>query len=136
MKPIIADSSGLISLANDIDRNHHVAISESEKYLKEKGTIIIPGDVFTETINIMGKKIGHTSALGTAMILLQEPVFLIIDADDQLRRQALEKFRAQKEGVSLTDCIVMACADRFETKIIFGFDEVFKKNGFNALIPV
>ena len=30
-----------------------------------------------------------------------------------------------------TDCIVMANADSFKTKDIFGFDEVFRKNGYN-----
>jgi predicted nucleic acid-binding protein len=32
--------------------------------------------------------------------------------------------------VSFTDCLVMAVADRFGTKVIFGFDEVFRKNGY------
>jgi hypothetical protein len=29
----------------------------------------------------------------------------------------------------------MACADRFETKHIFGFDEAFHRNGYIALSP-
>ena len=50
---LIADSSGIISLASETDRNHAIAIADSEKFLKVKGSIIVPSDVFSETINIM-----------------------------------------------------------------------------------
>jgi predicted nucleic acid-binding protein len=33
---------------------------------------------------------------------------------------ALEKFKNQSQAVSLTDCIVMAVADHYGTKDIFG----------------
>jgi predicted nucleic acid-binding protein len=130
----VREPYSLISLASVTDRNHAIAVTESEKFLKEKGTIIVPSDVFTESINIMGKLVDHASAMGTATILMQEPAYLIVDTDEEMRKQALEKYRGQNEDVSFTDCMVMACADRFETKAIFGFDKVFKKNGYHALI--
>ncbi len=133
---VIADTSGLFSLTSDKDRNHAIAVAESEKLFKAEGSIILPHDVFTETINILGKKANHAAAMGTATIFLQEPAYLIVDPDEAMRQQALVKFRVQSEGVSLTDCIVMAYADRFKTKRIFGFDEVFKRNGYTALTPV
>jgi predicted nucleic acid-binding protein len=134
-EPIIADTSGLFSLASDTDRNHVIAVAASEKLFKAAGTIILPHDVFTETINILGKKADHASAMGTATLFLQESTYLIVDPDEEIRQQALAKFQEQNEDVSFTDCMVMVYADRFETKRIFGFDEVFSRNGYTALIP-
>jgi predicted nucleic acid-binding protein len=130
---VIADTSGLFSLASETDRNHATALAESEKFMNVKGAVIIPSDVFAETINVMGKKADHKSAIGTAEILLKEPAFVIIDTNEQIRQDALEKFQQQNEDVSFTDCMVMAVADKFETKAIFGFDSVFKHNGYKAL---
>jgi predicted nucleic acid-binding protein len=48
-------------------------------------------------------------------------------------RQALSRFATQSESVSLTDCIVMAVADDYETLDSFGFDEAFRKNGYRIL---
>lgn len=134
-EPIIADTSGLFSLTSDRDRNHAVAVAESKKLFTAVGTIILPHDVFTETINILGKKANHAAAISTASIFLQESTYLIVDPDEAMRQQALAKFREQNEDVSFTDCIVMACADRFETKRIYGFDAVFTRNGYTSLIP-
>jgi predicted nucleic acid-binding protein len=133
---LIADTSGFSSLASATDRNHAIALAESEKFMKVKGSVIVPSDVFTETINVMGRKADHNSALKTAQIILSEQPYIIVDTNEQMREQALEKFREQNEDVSFTDCMVMVCADKFETKAIFGFDEAFKRNGYKALPAV
>ncbi len=132
---LIADSSGIISLTSQHDRNHAIALVESEKYSTINESILVPSDVFSETINILGKKAGHSAALTTASILREEAVFIIVEMTLTLREEALKKFAEQQEGVSFTDCMVMAFADHYDTKHIFGFDEVFKKNGYHALSP-
>jgi hypothetical protein len=38
--------------------------------------------------------------------------------------------QSRAESVSFTDCMVMATADHYGTRLIFGFDEVFRKNGY------
>lgn len=50
-------------------------------------------------------------------------------------KAALEKFEALEDTVSLTDCIVMAVADHYETKDIFGFDKQFADAGYDRLTP-
>ncbi len=42
----------------------------------------------------------------------------------------LGKFSTQPGSVSYTDSLVMAVADTNDTPLIFGFDEVFEKNGY------
>ena len=57
MKPsVIADTSALISLASISDGNHTEATNISISIKKNDYPLIIPGEIFTETINTLGKK--------------------------------------------------------------------------------
>ena len=130
---IIADSSGIISLISETDKNHSLAVKISLKLEKAKGSIIGPTEVFAEILNITGKKLGHKIALIVAEKILSMKTFLISDTNEKIRKRAMDIFKDQPESVSFTDCIVMANADSFKTKDIFGFDEVFRKNGYKRI---
>lgn len=132
-KNIIADSSGIISLINKTDNNHARAVEISRGFANAKGTIIVPSEVFSESLNIAGKKLGHSIALIIADKIQTAGTFVIFDTNKEIRKRALEIFRGQPESVSFTDCIVMASADALKTKEIFGFDDVFRKSGYQRL---
>ena len=127
---IIADSSALFSLLIPTDQNYTKAYIIGEQLLSSSNTIIIPEEVFSELINIIGKKFNHKKAFVAARYLLDTESFLIENTNKEMRETALSKFNNQSRSVSFTDCLVMAFADQFETKIIFGFDETFSKNGY------
>ena len=131
--PIIADSSGLVSLALSTDSNHKQAVLIASQIEKNNKTLILPGEIFAETINILGKKVSKEIAVFTANKILKSDLFQIIESSNAQRLSALEKFQKQPRSVSFTDCVVMASADHFDTKDIFGFDEIFKKNGYVRL---
>ena len=78
---------------------------------------------------MLGKKLGHEIAVAAGKRVISNPDYLIVESEQELA-EALERFARQPSSVSFTDCIVMALADRLETKLIFGFDEVFAKNGY------
>lgn len=125
-EPIIADSSGLYSLIVEDDSNSQPARKIIQKIDK---TIIVPAEVFSEVLNILGKKMGRDTQLEAAEILMSED-FSIVESDDKIRQQAINKLKSLKKSVSYTDCAVMAFADEYKTKEIFGFDEVFSKEGY------
>lgn len=127
---IIGDSSGLFSLFIQTDQNHNRAVIVSKHFVKETGSLIIPSEVFSELINIIGKKLSQGIAVKTGQFILQSRTFIIEATSAELLQNALEKFNKQPRAVSFTDCLVMAFADEFETKEIFGFDEAFTKNGY------
>src|SRR5438045_2971790 len=129
-QPIIADTSGLVSLATDTDQHHKPAMKAAAKLRDASRPILLPSDVYVETINVLGKKSGHETALKVASELLHpDSQFLLIETHTSLIT-ALEKFKDQPPGVSLTDCIVMSIADDYGTKDIFGFDRQFKDAGY------
>jgi predicted nucleic acid-binding protein len=127
---IIADSSALISLAITSDQNHLAAAQITEQIASDGGTVVIPCEVFAETVNVLGKKFGHARAIEAVGILLDESVFIVEDSGSDVRQTALDWFAGVAEGVSFTDCVVMAAANASDTTDVFGFDDVFSKNGF------
>lgn len=132
-QPIIIDSSAFISLGTVTDSNFHSATVISKRIEKESRTVVMPGEVFTEIVNVVGRKVGHDAAIKQGGKILSSETIIIAETTPTIRSSAFAKFIKQPETVSLTDCIVMAFADEFETKEIFGFDETFHKNGFTRL---
>lgn len=128
--PIIADSSGLISLLFPTDSNNASAVRISNVIVETNRRLILPGEVFTETINTIGKKEDHKKAIRVGMMLLTSGRYIIVETVKDLRDAAFDMFKKQPKSVSFTDCLVMAVADHLETKDIFGFDEAFRKNGY------
>ncbi len=127
---IIADTSGLLSLAIDTDANHHLAVTAAKGLADKQSMVVVPGEIFTETINALGKRFGHARAIETAQTLTESSILLVIDTDELIRLDALKIFRTAPAGVSFTDCLVMATADKYETREIFGFDEIFSRQGY------
>jgi len=127
---IIAHSSALVSLTIKSDRNHAAAVKLIQQIAADNRSVIIPCDVFAETVNILGKKFGHSHALEAIDILLHGAVFVVEDIGKGIRADALAWFRDVADGVSYTDCIVMAVANASKTKQVFGFDDVFSKLGY------
>ena len=83
----------------------------------------------------LGKRSGHETALKAAAELLRPgSQFVLIETTPYLSR-ALERFKDQPPGVSLTDCIAMTVADEYGTKDIFGFDMQFVDAGYHRLEP-
>ena len=127
---IIADSSALISLSIKSDRNHGQAANLVQQIAEDNRTVVIPCEVFAETVNILGKKFGHARAIEAVDILFDGTVFVVEDSGETIRRDALDWFGGIAEGVSYTDCIVMAVANASNTRLVFGFDDAFSKNGY------
>jgi predicted nucleic acid-binding protein len=134
-EPIIADTSALVSLATETDHNHLPATKEAARLRKVSRPIILPSDVLVETINILGKRSGHDTALKAAGELLRPGSQIVLIETRPYLVAALEKFKDQSPGVSLTDCIVMTVADDYGTKDIFGFDKQFEEAGYHRLEP-
>jgi predicted nucleic acid-binding protein len=132
MKTVIADTSALVSLVSINDSNHSIAVKWAKKS-QENIYLIIPGEVHTEFMNIFGKKAGHQEAIKKGTLLLESPDFQVVETNRAIRVRAYEIYKQQKQDVSFTDCIVMAFADSFKTKEIFGFDKAFAVNKYNIL---
>ena len=92
--------------------------------------MIIPAEIYAETMNVLGRKGGHEFAVTSMDNLLISSLILVVESNNEIRFNAVTLFEKSPASVSYTDCLVMAFADHFETKIIFGFDGAFAKNDY------
>jgi predicted nucleic acid-binding protein len=93
-------------------------------------SIILPSDVLVETVNILGKRSSHETALKAVDALLKPGSQFILAETTSHIEAALAKFKEQPEAVSL-----MALADHYSTKDIVGFDKQFEAAGYYRLGP-
>jgi predicted nucleic acid-binding protein len=125
MKPVIVDTSALISLASLDDQNHQKAVSISQNLARGQRVMIVPGEVFTETMNALGRlrgvapKVRRELQLRVGHELLSSPEFLVIETMPELRKPTLEVLKHQPFSVSFTDCLVMAFASIFASTAAF-----------------
>ena len=69
--PIIVDTSALVSLATETDHNHIPATEAAARLREVSRPIILPADILVETVNVLGKRSGHETALKAAAELLR-----------------------------------------------------------------
>lgn len=130
MHKAIVDSSALLSLNFSSDSNNKKALEISALIEKENKELLIPEDIFSETMNVIGKKSTHEKAARIGKLLVTDKRFQLVSTTLPIRANAIGRFERQPQSVSFTDCLVMAFADDFETREIFGFDQAFVKNGY------
>ena len=126
---LIVDSSYLISLSHEKDALYKKAGTIAAN-LSSETTIVLPAEIFSETINAIWRKVSKPLALEIAQSILSSNAYTFLETTGEIRSSALEKFKRQPNSVSFTDCLVMAFADELKTKYILGFDETFTKNGY------
>ena len=129
-QPVVSDTSGFVSLANSSDSNHVRAKAVSVSIQEQHLSLIVPGEVITETVNVLGKKINHEMAERVGKSIIESSAFTIIETTPEIRKMAFKIFSKQPSSVSFTDCLVMAIADFYDTIRIFGYDDAFRKNGY------
>jgi predicted nucleic acid-binding protein len=98
---------------------------------------IAPTEVLAETLNRIGNNIGRQQArlAGKALLARQASGDLLIQqTDSALMAAALDRMEDVRESkgkrVSFVDCLVMAYADFYHTREVFGFDEAFSLNDY------
>ncbi len=126
----VCDTSALVSLFNTRDSNHEQAKDLIDVLRDRQATILLPNEIVTETVNVIGRQLGHAVAFSVSRVLLGTD-FVLVETTPRIREQAFSFFRSLPDSVSFTDCLVMAVAEAFATNIIFGFDEVFRKNDYS-----
>ena len=85
--------------------------------------------MFSETLNIVSRKLGRDKAITTGELLLATASFAVVESDEEIRSDAFALFQKLPPSVSFTDCMVMAFATSYGTQDIFGFDACFADNG-------
>ena len=130
------DTNIFIALNDEADSTHKKAVELKEK-LRELGTILYTSsDVIGETMTVLSKKLGkkkcneffdNYSKLGIREIFI----------DEYLHKETRDFFkRVKSKNTSFIDCSSVIAMRRSKIKVIFSFDEDFKKMGVKLLSDV
>lgn len=136
---VILDSSALIAQINVKDLWHKNADAIADYITRTDRQVVLPAEVFAETLNRIGNNVGRHEAVlaGNALlarcttgdILLEHSTPALLAASLDL----LKTVRAPHDKrPSFVDCLVMATANVYKTHEIFGFDAVFAENGYHV----
>lgn len=129
---IIADTSGLVSLFHPLDSNHAQAVKAAKQLQDSDATMLVPVAVYLELLNILGRIMGHETAVRVAEELSDHFVILNNISSSSLTA-SLKLFLDAPAGVSHTDCVVMASCDEYGTQDIFGFNKGFARLGYSII---
>jgi predicted nucleic acid-binding protein len=134
---VILDSSALIAQINIKDIWHQKADAIAQVIAHTERRVILPYEVFAETLNRIGNNIGRHEAVVAGRALLERDAtgdLLLTHSSPTLAAAALELLNTVEappdKRPSFVDCLVMATANAYRTREIFGFDVVFTKNGY------
>jgi len=133
-KTIIVDSSALVALLKRDDADHEKAVIIMDgPVVQQRLRVVLPSEVLAETLNILGKKLGNRAETAAGRVLLNRIVsgdLLLASSSPKIIRTALELRATYTGNPSFIDCLVMAYTEEYQTKLIYGFDETFHKNGY------
>ena len=118
---------------NAADPPHLEALAINETLLIDNWTVLLPSEVFAETLNVIGKKLGRGDAVLVGRTLIERQAagqVEFIHAGPDTHAKALDLQDSGLGGPSFVDALVMALADMHDTRYVFGFDATFKKNGY------
>lgn len=131
---IFLDTSGLIALSDEKDRNHNKA----KAYLRqqvEKGTRFVSGrNILVEYIDGVTKRISKEKAVEELDKILSSKLLVVEPVSKMDWDEAIKYFRKYKDQkIDLTDCLSFAIMERLELNTSLTFDNDFKTHGFNVL---
>ncbi len=131
---IFLDTSGLIALSDEKDRNH----TRAKEYLKEgvqKGARFVLGrNILAEYIDGVTKRIGKEKAIEELDSILNSKLLVIEPLSEADWNKAINYFRKYRDKqIDLTDCLSFAIMERLGLGLAFTFDNDFRIHGFEVL---
>lgn len=122
----IADTSVLYALFNENDQHHE----EAKTRFEQSDPIIIPPEIWSETISLIQSRQGKEEAVKAGKALLDLPHVDLRAGNLDLIWSSWDKFTDPEKDLSFPDCVVLSwCDDKKGTPL--SFDEGSNSSGEN-----
>lgn len=128
---VVGDADALVALADEKDGNHEKALKVSEWLLAKGFEVIFPNTAILEAITALKRAKNLPDKAHLINQQYQSGAFTVDFIDEVSQRQAsirFEKTIAKKN--TIFDCLVIETAIKYNTKIIFSFDDFYTKQKF------
>lgn len=112
----IADTSALYALFNENDKHHE----EAKKCFEKTDPIIIPPEIWSETVSLIQYRQGKEDAVRAGKALLDLPHVDLRAGNLEMLRSSWETFTESEKNLSFPDSVVISwCDDKNATPLSF-----------------
>ncbi|KYK33583.1 MAG: hypothetical protein AYK19_13370 [Theionarchaea archaeon DG-70-1] len=112
----IADTSLLYALFSRDDVHHKEAIDE----VKKPETILIPSEIWSETISLIHYRQGFDVAVKAGKTLLNLPHLELLGSRIDIVHSSWDTYQKTKGNLSFPDCVVLVwCSNKNATPLTF-----------------
>ncbi len=127
----VGDADGLVALADEKDGNHQKAKKVSEWLLDNDFEVIYPNTAILEAITALKRAKNLLEKAHLINRQYQSGAFTVEFIDEVTQQQASIRFeKTISKKNTIFDCVVIETAIKFNTKVIFSFDDFFIKQEF------
>ncbi len=128
---VVGDTDGLIALLHEEDRNHKQAVETVTKLLQLDAQTIFPLTTITETITTLIRKLKSSDLAVQVVEKITSGTLTIENTDTDMLNEALKVFDPKgSKKKTIFDAMVVACAKKLKTNVIFSTDDWYSKLGF------
>ena len=131
---VFVDTSGFKALVDEKDEFHYRAVEKWDNFARKGVSLVTSNYILDESYTLIRVKCG-LKVVKNFRILLAEGLKDIkvsrITLDDELL--AWDWFGKDWSGLSFTDCVSFTVMKRLGIKQVFGFDNHFKRAGFEVV---
>lgn len=123
----IADTSLLYALFSKDDVHHE----EAQEKFKIPDSILIPSEVWSETISLIHYRQGYDMAVKAGKALLDLPHVELLGSRMDIVRSSWDIYQKAEGDLSMLDCVVLAfCGDKNADPLTFDghIDKYFDEN--------
>jgi len=125
------DTSFLIALSDEKDKNHKKAKTSLRELVGKGARFVVARNILNEYLDGVTKRISKEKAIEELDNILNSKLLVIEPVTDKDWDKAIIYFRKYKDQqIDLTDCLSFAIMERLEIKRVLTFDNDFKIHGF------
>lgn len=132
---VVGDTDGLIAILHEEDLHHKQAVEAVTKLLAHNAQTIFPLTTITETITTLIRKLDKPDLAALVVERITNGALTIENTDTGMLNEALKVFNPKgSKKKTIFDAMVVACAKKLNTNVIFSTDEWYSKLGFTLAI--
>lgn len=132
---VVGDTDGLIAILHEDDLHHKQAVATVSKLLAHEAQTVFPLTTITETITTLIRKLKQPDLAARVVERITSGALTIENTDTEMLNVALKVFdpKSSKKN-TIFDAMVVACAKKLNTNVIFSTDDWYAKLGFTLAV--
>lgn len=127
---VVGDTDGLIAILHEGDIHHRKAVETVTKLLAHNAQTVFPLSTILETITTLIRKLNKPDRASLVVEQITSGALTIENTDTDMLNVALKVFDPKgSKQKTIFDAMVVACAKKLNTNVIFSTDDWYSKLG-------